>query len=212
VNSTFASVCLRIPILWLAVTLLCALPCRASADPTKPASATSPEASDGDCHVRDGKRLLLDYFAPAPAPAAGTTDAASSATPEAELQRILQRGDTQLEFLLATVPEPRLGFDGTVEAITRALEATGYTLDRYYLPWDSSSEKRRAGCQMDYPGVALFMRAPDPSLPSDPRRIILLHLVGESPIAGIHKPSFVRAAGGNQAAAHARTFGALSQL
>ena len=192
-NLTFASVCLRIPILWLAVTLLCALPCRASADPTKPASATSPEASDGDCHMRDGKRLLLDYFAPAPAPAAATTDAASSATPEAELQRILQRGDTQLEFLLATVPEPRLGFDGTVEAITRALEATGYTLDRYYLPWDSSSEKRRAGCQMDYPGVALFMRSPDPSLPSDPRRIILLHLVGESPIAGIHKPSFVRA-------------------
>lgn len=167
----------------------------ATAPSTAPATAASPDASE--CKPRDGLRLLSESLALPPG-----SDAAAVA-------RALVRADIELSFLHAMVPEPRLGFDGTVESLVRALETTGHTLDRYYLPWEASAERRRLACQEQFPGVALFHRneqnnPPTPgqtagptgvqSVGSGPRgRLLLLYIIGESPLAGVHKAAFVRA-------------------
>jgi hypothetical protein len=137
--------------------------------------------------VRDGTRLLLDFFAPPGYAPSGDAGAASAA-----LAPILAQGDTEVQFLLATVPEPRLGLDGAVESATRAIESAGYTLDRHSLPWDGQS-KGPSPCYERHPGTALFVHASDPKAAREPRRLLLLYLVGETPTSGIYKLAFLRA-------------------
>ncbi len=142
------------------------------------------------CASLEGSRLLSAYFA------VGEVDK-GRATLDA-VRQIISSQDVTVQFLIATVPEPRLGFDGTIESITRALEATGFLLDRYLLPWSVSADKRVAdsACPLDQPGIALFHRVSSaPNQPSGPtrRNLLLLYIVGESPVAGIHKSAFIRA-------------------
>jgi hypothetical protein len=61
--------------------------------------------------------------------------------------------DLEIEFQIATVPDPietRFGhrFDSVVDAIQVAVEARGYTLDRFYLPWRPSGEEPRRGGEL----------------------------------------------------------------
>jgi hypothetical protein len=78
--------------------------------------------------------------------------------------------------------------------MSRAIEASGYTLDRYDLPWEPGSpSKGSVPCYEQHPGVALFVHSPDPKIPDDTRRLLLLYLIGETPISGIHKAAFSRA-------------------
>ncbi|MFO0576925.1 MAG: hypothetical protein U1A78_23220 [Polyangia bacterium] len=166
-------------------------PAAAPAAVAQPPASPAPAASESECRPRDALRLLGEALA---LPVGSDTAAVAQA---------LVRGDLELSFLLAMVPEPRLGFDGTVESLVRALETTGHTLDRYYLPWEAPSgdgARRRGGCQEQVPGVALFQRpapgaAPDvvPAPASGRRRLMLLYLIGESPLAGAYKPAFARA-------------------
>lgn len=153
----------------------------------EPPSKSAPGAGSriGDCRPRDGTRLLLDFFALPDAPAD---------SPDQALAAAQGRGDSKLQFLLATVPEPRLGFDGAIASMSRAIEASGYTLDRYDLPWEPGTpSKGTAPCYEQNPGVALFVHSPDPKIPDDTRRLLLLYLIGETPISGIHKAAFSRA-------------------
>ncbi|HNK44774.1 MAG TPA: hypothetical protein PKL17_08335, partial [Pseudomonadota bacterium] len=140
------------------------------------------------CPKLEASRLLSAYFA--------IPDGDKGRANHDAIHQALVSQDVSVQFLVATVPEPRLGFDGTVESITRALEATGFLLDRYLLPWNPQADKRsgESSCSQDQPGVALFHRAATASGHGGSRRgLLLLYLVGESPIAGIHKPAFISA-------------------
>jgi len=104
----------------------------------------------------------------------------------------------RIEFLIATVPDPidsRLPnlFDSFVESIGSATEATGYTLDRFALPWMEeidSGEKRplpwRQTLYDSVPGLVLFRKR-------DAQELLLVLLVGETPTTGIHKQAMFSA-------------------
>lgn len=148
-------------------------------------------AEPAGCANVEASKLLSAYFTVAESDKKDTL-------PE-ELRATLTRQGVSIQFLIATVPEPRLGFDGTIESITRALEATGFLLDRYLLPWNTTGEKRTldSQCPLEQPGLALFQRREVIAQPGETtasrRSLLLLYVVGESPVAGIHKPAFVRA-------------------
>ena len=104
----------------------------------------------------------------------------------------------RIELLIATVPDPvssRLPyfFDGFAESLESAAEASGYTLDRFALPWlekgDSGHDNTPSWHQTLYetvPGLILFRDPQD-------RKLLLLFLVGETPTTGIHKQAMFSA-------------------
>jgi len=149
--------------------------------------AKSVSSETSGCTSFEGSRLLSAYFA------LGETEK-GRATLDA-IRREVEHQGVSIQFLVATVPEPRLGFDTTVESLTRALEATGFLLDRYLLPWTVVTDKRSAdsACPVDQPGIALFQRSVEGPSGQSRRGLLLLYLVGESPVAGIHKSAFLRA-------------------
>jgi len=135
----------------------------------------------------EGSRLLSAHFT------VGELDR-GKATLDA-LRHTIEAQEVGVQFLVATVPEPRLGFDTTVESLTRALEVTGFLLDRYLLPWSVATDKRSvdSACPLDQPGIALFQRSVEVGDGRTRRSLLILYLVGESPVAGIYKSAFIRA-------------------
>ena len=108
-----------------------------------------------------------------------------------------------MQFLLATVPDPidwstTWQFDPYVDAIRQGIEASGYLLDRFHLP-DAGVDKKGAGSTRDlhthWPGVVLFRSKATDSPPFVPGQesLLVLFLVPETPVAGIHAEPFVRA-------------------
>jgi hypothetical protein len=104
-----------------------------------------------------------------------------------------------VRFLVATVPDPidaglYYAFDRALEAIQGALESQGLLVDRSWLPWDDVQARgpgeleRVKVCRRRVPGVVLF-RAPAP------RSLLVLFLVGETPVWGVHKAALGRALG-----------------
>ena len=84
-------------------------------------------------------------------------------------------------------------FDGFAESLESAAEASGYTLDRFALPWlekgDSGHDNTPSWHQTLYetvPGLILFRDPQD-------RKLLLLFLVGETPTTGIHKQAMFSA-------------------
>jgi hypothetical protein len=143
---------------------------------------------------RDGAaRLLCDFFGITPA------------TPERERGDycLLMSGRNpkgyQIEHLIATLPDPRDSrldyfFDRNLDAMQRAIEVTGYELDRFRMPWGRSTSPQQPGGETPYqmrrtytrePGIILFR-----DIKPDERRLLLLFLVGETPTTGIHKDAF----------------------
>ncbi|HYM06362.1 MAG TPA: hypothetical protein VEU11_07345 [Terriglobales bacterium] len=113
-------------------------------------------------------------------------------------------GNTEVSFLIATVPDPQnshypVMFDRFVESIRRASEDSGYTLDRFWLPWDAESGPPDAdwlkrehhqdwqATKQDYPGILVFH--------SGTEKVLGVLLIGENPISGINKQQFVNALG-----------------
>jgi len=135
----------------------------------------------------------------------------SSSEPRPQLADSLAhlRKDTELEFLIATVPDPvdskfAITFDIEVEAIQRAYEARGFTLHSSWLPWprkkaSSPDDSSSFPVHREYPGTLLFRRRVD----ADPKTgevftapklvLSIVCLVGENPISGPHKGALVRA-------------------
>jgi hypothetical protein len=115
-----------------------------------------------------------------------------------------------VDTLIATVPDPvdsGLGyqFDAQLEAIVQALgvelpsqswnrSTDSYNRDHSWLPWSDTSAdptddqpRRSARCRAEWPGVVLFRgNGPQPNL-------LILLLVGESPISGLHVAAAERA-------------------
>ncbi|OFX23823.1 MAG: hypothetical protein A2V77_15770 [Anaeromyxobacter sp. RBG_16_69_14] len=114
----------------------------------------------------------------------------------------------RFRIALVTIADPvdsRLDslFDQTVTGVALAAERLGYTLDRYWLPWQLDRRQRQADrspddCRTRQPGVILYRPhrplgqaladAGDPS--SMPLAFLL---VGETPTAGIHPMALQRA-------------------
>ena len=116
--------------------------------------------------------------------------AAPSIQPSAEAYSI--------DFLIATVPDPissRLPhfFDSFAESMESAAEASGYTLDRFALPWpykgkgvDESAPSWHQALYESVPGLILFRNPQD-------RKLLLVFLVGETPTTGIYKQAMFSA-------------------
>src|SRR4051812_35657090 len=79
----------------------------------RPAAGAEP----APCAARDAAGLLLDFFGPSAS--AASEDGQQLARKRAEAQGL------GIEHLLATVPEPSLGLDGAVAALTAALQSAG---------------------------------------------------------------------------------------
>jgi hypothetical protein len=107
-----------------------------------------------------------------------------------------------IEHLIATIPDPRdshldYSFDRNLDAMQRAIEVTGYKLDRYRLPWGRAMSSQQPGGETPYQQRRLYTREPGIILfrnirPED-RRLLILFLVGETPTTGIHKDAFSNA-------------------
>ena len=100
--------------------------------------------------------------------------------------------DYTIDLLIATVPDPvssRLPhfFDSFAESMESAAEASGYTLDRFALPW--LNKEREAGDNVPRWRQTLYETVPGLILFRDPqdRKLLLIFLVGETPTTGIHK-------------------------
>jgi hypothetical protein len=118
-------------------------------------------------------------------------------------------GHARLETLIATLPDPLdsgLGyaFDSQLQGLVLGVEADlphaqpsspGYHRDHSWLPWSPAPPDAKSAavpdpgdCRHELPGVLLF-RGADPRKPS----LMLLLLVGESPIVGVHTKTMSRA-------------------
>ncbi len=102
-----------------------------------------------------------------------------------ELDRITAHAkDRPVEFLVATIPDPldsHVGwlFDQQLDAIERAIEGTGHSLDRFSLPWECSfDDPAGSDAHRERPGVLLFKGAD---------HLLVLFLVGETPTWGVQK-------------------------
>jgi hypothetical protein len=116
------------------------------------------------------------------------------------------RHNTSVQALIATVPDPvdsyeSWRFDSYVDAIRQGIEKSGYLLDRFYLP-DVDPERKadpgaaRKDLHTGTPGVILFRWAnraiPSPTA-DQTKPLLVLFLVPETPVAGIHAAPFVSA-------------------
>src|SRR5271166_5514343 len=116
--------------------------------------------------------------------------------------------------LIATISDPKesrlsYDFDLGMEAIQRAIESEGYTLDRFRLPWldgdagglpsgisaagTSSAATLVRGRHQRQPGTILFRidrSPPAAGRPPPPQELLLLLIVGETPTWGIQQEAF----------------------
>ncbi len=102
-----------------------------------------------------------------------------------------------LRALIVTVPDPertRLGlyFDQTVDAVMAAAARSGFLLDRFSLPWRSRTHAPAADGPGG-PGFLVFRRSESEISPpgsgiSQPE-LLLVALVGESPVSGVDRSS-----------------------
>jgi len=116
--------------------------------------------------------------------------------------------------LIATISDPKesrlsYDFDMGLEAIQRAIESQGYTLDRFRLPWlegdaggptsgtsaagTSSAATLVRGRHQRQPGTILFRidrSPPAAGRPGAAQELLLLLIVGETPTWGIQQEAF----------------------
>ncbi|MCC7339630.1 MAG: hypothetical protein IT170_00975 [Bryobacterales bacterium] len=129
----------------------------------------------------------------------------------------MARGKTR--FLIVTVPDPELTrlslyFDRSMDSIQRAAESVEFYLDRHWLPWTEDAAGGGANAGGDEPGVLLFRES------GAGQGVLVVFLVGESPVSGIRGRAFLKAVQYVQAVAAPETFfvsgtnysGALSSL
>jgi hypothetical protein len=107
----------------------------------------------------------------------------------------------KMHGLLALMPDPRESnagyrFDSLVDALQRAVETSGYVLDRHFFPWPQASPAAEAGQpaapEAKKPLLPSYERQPGVLLFRDnsAKRLLVVLLVGETATAGIHKQAF----------------------
>ena len=154
-------------------------------DSTFPAEAAAVEAPALQSKSGSASALIAEYYGPL----------ASQSQLQAQ------------ECLIATLPDPidaanlSYTYDRYIDAIQRAMEAGGFVLDRFDVPW-LDKDTSRAGAQTSTgadtdneprfrkePARLLFRSAYRNRLPS----LAFVFVVGETPTTGIHKTAFRRA-------------------
>ena len=141
--------------------------------------AEAPAAEAAPCDGNSSLDLLSEFY----------SLSRDTADRYAALGDALARDHATVSPLVATLPEPGLGFDGGVEAITSALGEAGFTLSRYTLPWSGSKDRGAESCHAEQPGRALLIQSP----PTGGRALLILYFVSESPTAGVQRAPFLRA-------------------
>jgi hypothetical protein len=108
----------------------------------------------------------------------------------------------ELRFVIATVPDPKnspytLQFDRMLESIQLGAGESGYSLERFWLPWDSEPVPPDSDFLLhqqhqdwlsrleENPGVLIF-RANKPTLPAR----LCIFIVAENPVTGINRVEF----------------------
>ena len=117
----------------------------------------------------------------------------------------------RIQFLIATLPDPvhthlALGFDRSIEAISKAVQASGYYFSRATMPWDvnehgDSSDLRVRKIQSEYqdqredfPGLMIFKKSKSAAgAGTDDSAYLFALVVTETPTGGIHKQQFQNA-------------------
>jgi hypothetical protein len=160
-----------------------------------PAPATSPPESTPEIAAP-----LLTFFLP-------PADRAEPRTLKGVLGK-LDEVAIPVSAMVITVPDPvdsilDYAFDRTLDAVQRAVRVNDYLLDRYSLPWLDTSQKGgtagpgRRGPHERSPGVMVFRRVHPPGgagLEPDVR-LLVVYLVGETPISGIQRNPLTLALG-----------------
>ncbi len=139
--------------------------------------------------------------------------------PEDDLRRNLH--NFQVEFLIATVPDPidtpyGYAFDQVVDAIQRAVEKkNGYVLDRSWLPWEidkkpksgkgDDADKIGTNYREAFPGVLLFRHSKHADKKINHAGLCMVFLVGETPMGGLNKRAFTQALKMMASAGHSTT-------
>ncbi len=180
----------------------------------QPSQSSSRSPNNPGVEHEEAARLLCDFLGARPPgtpqngkPGQSQNDARSL---KGDYCRIIDwltkiKIDYKIEHLIATIPDPKDSrldylFDRNLGAIQRAIEADGFVLDLHSLPWEKSKSAPIAvqlGAQalpqipprhLREPGVVLYRK-------TNPRSLLLLYLIGETPTTGIHKPAFQNALG-----------------
>jgi hypothetical protein len=115
-----------------------------------------------------------------------------------EIEAMAEARGYRLRFLIALVPDP-IGsyvgsqFDAYTTALVRGASSSGWLADRHWLPWRESdpvaggekgSPPQSGVRSWVSPGVLLFRK-------SEEKTLLVVFLVGESPLSGIRKQVFV---------------------
>lgn len=123
---------------------------------------------------------------------------------------------SRLQFLIVTLPDPldsSLGytFDEALNTLQSAVGTQDFLIDQFYLPWHKAQMSSEHQADPDYhrdPGVIVFRRrgtepvpvtdedkkrsATDPGKRREATELLVMYLVGETPVAGIHQRVFDR--------------------
>lgn len=99
-----------------------------------------------------------------------------------------------LRAFILTLPDPvsshlDWSYDAELESVRRAMEHSGYVIDRFWLPWRSTGDTTAGRAAVAdslpgvrWPGVMLFRRGD-----SSDSSLVLIYVVGEVPTSGIHR-------------------------
>ncbi len=148
---------------------------------------------------------IYDFYATDDGQGSEPGKAIEQAIEEAKNNLRARRHNYQVEFLIATVPDPidtpyGYAFDQAVDAIQRAVEKkNGCILDRAWLPWEfdkkppPGDKSAAANYRESYPGVLLFRHEKQVDHQIHSSGLYIVFLVGETPTGGLHKRAFTRA-------------------
>src|SRR5919198_990159 len=155
---------LLIPLIAIAIALPIASWRQGSAQqggqlPTTPVSGAASQNPTREPDRDGAARLLCDFFG------------FKTTTPDRERGDycLLMAGKNpkgyHIEHLIATIPDPRDShldyfFDRNLDAMQRAIEVTGYKLDRYRLPWGRAMSSQQPGSETPYQQRRLYTREP----------------------------------------------------
>ena len=114
-----------------------------------------------------------------------------------DVSHAARRSDTELSFLVATVPDgvdsyAGWSFDPATDAIRRAAERAGYVMDRFFLPdWSNRGSGSALGRTHEEQPGAILLRGR--SEENGPQALLVILLALETPTAGVHSIAMDRA-------------------
>jgi len=135
------------------------------------------------------------------------TDERARTAARREMARAIIQAETrrvdkpvELQFIVATLPDPidsyaGWQFDPMLESVQQAMSASGYLLDRFFVPTAARDARAKAGDEERHPSVVLFRRPTfdSPSNAITKRELLAMFLVPETPTRGVEMDTFRQA-------------------